>query len=87
MPQIMPIKELRNTNDISERCHARREPIFITKNGYGDLVVMSMETYEDLLASTEIDNAIAESEAQISSGEELLDAKEILGVARRKYFG
>nr|MCR5324437.1 type II toxin-antitoxin system Phd/YefM family antitoxin [Lachnospiraceae bacterium] len=65
MPQIMPIKELRNTNDISERCHAKREPIFITKNGYGDLVVMSMETYEDLLASTEIDNAIAESEAQI----------------------
>ena len=87
MPQIMPIKELRNTNDISDRCHAKREPIFITKNGYGDLVVMSMETYEDILASTEIDNAIAESEAQISSGEELLDAKEILGAARRKYFG
>ena len=87
MPQIMPIKELRNTNDISDRCHAKREPIFITKNGYGDLVVMSMETYEDLLASTEIDNAIAESEAQISSGEELLDAKEVLGTARRKYFG
>ena len=80
MPQIMPIKELRNTNDISDRCHAKREPIFITKNGYGDLVVMSMETYEDLLASTEIDNAIAESEAQISSGDELLDAKEVLGV-------
>ena len=87
MPQIMPIKELRNTNDISDRCHAKREPIFITKNGYGDLVVMSMETYEDLLASTEIDNAIAESEAQISSVEELLDAKEVLGTARRKYFG
>ena len=87
MPQIMPIKELRNTNDISERCHAKREPIFITKNGYGDLVVMSMETYEDILASTEIDNAIAESEAQISCGEELLDAKEVLGTARRKYFG
>ena len=87
MPQIMPIKELRNTNDISDRCHAKREPIFITKNGYGDLVVMSMETYEDLLASTEIDNAIAESEAQILSGEELLDAKEVLGAARRKYFG
>lgn len=46
--QKMPIKELRNTNDISDRCHAKREPIFITKNGYGDFVVMSMETYEDL---------------------------------------
>ena len=87
MLQIMPIKELRNTNDISDRCHARREPIFITKNGYGDLVVMSMETYEDILASNEIDHAIAESEAQIAKGEELLDADEVFKAARRKHFG
>ncbi len=58
----------------------RIEYLFTTKNGYGDLVVVSMETYKDILASTEIDNAIAESEAQISSGDELLDAKEVLGV-------
>ena len=86
MPQIMPIKELRNTNDISERCHAKREPIFITKNGYGDLVLMSMETYEDLLAAAEIDFAVAESEAQIARGAELLDAKDVFKEARRKYF-
>lgn len=48
MPQIRPITDLRNTTEISELCHAKREPIFITKNGYGDLVVMSMETYEAL---------------------------------------
>lgn len=48
MPQIRPITDLRNTNEISELCHSRREPIFITKNGYGDLVIMSMETYEEL---------------------------------------
>ena len=35
MPQIIPIKELRNTNEISERCHAKQEPIFVTKNRYG----------------------------------------------------
>ena len=51
MPQIRPITDLRNTNEISELCHARREPIFITKNGYGDLVIMSMETYEALTAA------------------------------------
>lgn len=51
MPQIRPITDLRNTNEISELCHARREPVFITKNGYGDLVVMSMETYEALTGS------------------------------------
>ena len=34
MPQIRPITDLRNTNEISDICHARREPVFITKNGY-----------------------------------------------------
>lgn len=52
MPQIRPITDLRNTTEISELCHARKEPIFITKNGYGDLVVMSMETYEALTNRT-----------------------------------
>ena len=48
MPQIRPITDLRNTTEISELCHAKNEPVFITKNGYGDLVIMSMETYEAL---------------------------------------
>ncbi|MBP5223277.1 MAG: type II toxin-antitoxin system Phd/YefM family antitoxin [Lachnospiraceae bacterium] len=87
MPQIMPIKELRNTNEISERCHAKREPIFITKNGYGDLVLMSMETYEDLIAGVETDIAIAESEAQIARGEELLGTADVFKALRRKRFG
>lgn len=46
MLQIRPITDLRNTNEISELCHSKDEPIFITKNGYGDLVIMSIETYE-----------------------------------------
>ncbi len=51
MPVIMPIKDLRNTSEISDMAHKTQEPIFITKNGYGDLVVMSMETYEELLST------------------------------------
>lgn len=50
MPQIRPITDLRNTTEISELCHAKNEPVFITKNGYGDLVIMSMEAYEALTA-------------------------------------
>lgn len=46
MPQIMPIRDLKNTAEISAICHEKNEPIFITKNGYGDMVLMSMETYE-----------------------------------------
>ena len=49
MPQIRPITDLRNTTEISEACHASREPLFITKNGYGDLVVMSIEAYEEMV--------------------------------------
>ena len=54
MPQIRPITDLRNTNEISEICHARPEPVFITKNGYGDLVIMSIETYEQLVGRFEL---------------------------------
>ena len=46
MPIIMPIKDLRNTNEISNIAHQVQEPIFITKNGYSDLVVMSSELYD-----------------------------------------
>lgn len=49
MPQIIPIKELKNTSEISEMCHSADEPIYITKNGYGDMVIMSMEVYEQMM--------------------------------------
>lgn len=87
MPQIRPITDLRNTNEISEICHAKKEPVFITKNGYGDLVVMSIEAYEQMMEDMEIDSAIAEAEEEIRNGGELLDAKETLATLRRKYFG
>lgn len=87
MPQIRPITDLRNTSEISDACHARREPIFITKNGYGDLVVMSIETYEEMLDCIATDKAIADAEQEIAAGGQLLDAKEALGALRRKYFG
>ncbi|WP_145378213.1 type II toxin-antitoxin system Phd/YefM family antitoxin, partial [Staphylococcus epidermidis] len=65
MPEIRLIKELRNTTEISELCHQIKEPVFITKNGYGDLVIMSMETYEDSLGKLELYQKLAEGEAQI----------------------
>ncbi len=53
MPQIIPIKELKNTSEISEMCHGADEPIYITKNGYGDMVIMSMEVYERTIGKYE----------------------------------
>lgn len=49
MPRIIPIRELRDTNRMSEMCHESEEPVFITKNGYGDMVIMSLETFEKTL--------------------------------------
>ena len=87
MPQIRPITDLRNTNEISDACHARREPIFITKNGYGDLVVMSIETYEELLEMIKLDTAISEAEAEYAVDGQLHDARSTLASLRRKHFG
>ena len=42
MPQIIPIRDLKNTSQISEICHSSNEPVFVTKNGYGDMVIMSI---------------------------------------------
>ncbi len=87
MPQIRPITDLRNTTEISELCHARREPIFITKNGYGDLVVMSIEAYEEMIETARTDAAISEAEQEYAADGVLLDAREALSSLRRKYFG
>lgn len=86
MPQIKPITDLRNTNEISELCHATREPIFITKNGYGDLVVMSIETYEELLETAKMDRSISEAEAEYAANGQLHDARTALASLRRKHF-
>jgi len=85
MPRIRPITDLRNTNEISDLCHSKMEPIFITKNGYGDLVVMSIESYEQILAVNETDAAI--SEAEFEKETDLIDAREALLTLRRKHFG
>ncbi len=87
MPQIRPITELRNTNEISDLCHSSREPIFITKNGYGDLVVMGIETYEDMIKESHIDREITVAEHQYNNDNKLYDAKEALSTLRRKHFG
>ena len=81
MPQIIPIKELKNTSLISDLCHSSREPIFITKNGYGDMVLMNIEFYESLIER--INTTILLNEAlNIPKSEEeklnKLDTKEII---------
>ena len=54
MPTIRPSADLRNNyNEISKFCHTYSEPVFITKNGRGDLAILSIETYEKLCGKFE----------------------------------
>lgn len=86
MPRIVPMKELRNTNEISAMCHASREPVFVTKNGYGDLVVMSMDAYEDMMAIGRTDQAIIQGEKDIAEGR-YMDADEAFAKLGSRHHG
>jgi len=76
MPSIRSSTDLRNSyNDISAFCHEKREPIFITKNGQGDLAVMSIEVYEQLNGKLELYRLLDEGRSAVKAGKKrpLLD--------------
>lgn len=85
MIEIRPIKDLRNTTKISELCHSKQEPIFITKNGYGDLVIMSIDVYKREIARADLYKKLAEAEAQVENGAPLLDGENVFEKMRKKY--
>ena len=87
MPVIMPIKDLRNTSEISDMAHKIQEPIFITKNGYSDLVVMSSELYDNFAKINRIDQAIYESEKEMEEAGVSIDLDEAFEKLNRKYYG
>ena len=87
MPTIMPIRDLRNTSEISELAHKKQEPIFITKNGYSDLVVMSAELYERFAQINKIDQAIYEAESEIKDGAQPISIDSAKERLDRKYYG
>lgn len=70
MPKIIPVDALKNTSEISDLCRDTEEPIYITKDGYGDMVLMTIEMYEELTgargtaeaADEAIKNAMTEEE-------------------------
>lgn len=82
--QIIPIRDLRDTNAISERCKESREPIFITKNGYGDMVIMSMETYEKQMGLLELYGKLAEAEEDMANGK-MVDGEEAFTTLLKRF--
>ena len=69
MPKIRSSADLRNNyNEISTFCHDYAEPVFITKNGKGDLAVMSIETYEALTSRFELYVKLQEGSMMLPQG-------------------
>ena len=82
MPRIIPIKDLKNTSVISRMCQEAKEPIYITKNGYGDMVIMSIRMYEEKLHMLDVYSKLEAAEKQIYEGK-VLDADESLSQIRK----
>lgn len=71
MPSIRPISDLRNSaNEISDFCRQSREPVYITRNGTGDMVVLNIEEYERQMALIDLYGKLAVAEEEISTGAE-----------------
>lgn len=84
MPTIRPIKDLRNTVEISELCHSIGEPVFITKNGCSDMVIMSNETYEKIMSAAQIISQLSEAMRAVNNGMGR-DGTAVLEKMREKY--
>ena len=85
MAQIIPIRDLRKCAEISEMCRNTNEPIFVTRNGYGDMVIMSMETYEEKIAQNEIYEQVMSAEEDVKNGAKPVPAREVFASLSKKY--
>ncbi|WP_068676925.1 type II toxin-antitoxin system Phd/YefM family antitoxin [Oceanobacillus sp. Castelsardo] len=85
MPHIRPISDLRNSfADISRMVHESSEPIFLTKNGYGDMVVMSIEAYERKLFESEVYFKLKEAELEAKSTDKRYTHEEVFSDLRSR---
>ncbi|MDK2836697.1 MAG: hypothetical protein PWP21_1474 [Thermosediminibacterales bacterium] len=85
MPHIRPVSDLRNNfADISRIVHETAEPVFLTKNGYGDMVVMSIETYERKLFESEIYFKLKEAELEAKSTDKRFSHEEVFSNLRSR---
>lgn len=85
LPKILPINELKNTAQISQTCKESQVPIIITKNGYGEMVLMSIELYEQTIAKMQAALLINEALDEAEKGANLIDGDKFFAEMRQKY--
>ena len=82
--KISPMRDLKNTVEVERQCKEEQGPIFVTKNGYGRLVVMDIEYYESTIQKMEEARLLIEALEDVEEGR-MLDGKEALLKLREKY--
>ena len=84
MATIVPVTEMRDTNKFTEKCKKSDEPIFVTKNGYGDIVCMSIELYESMLEKIDVQKKINDAMFQMKNNE-VIDGKDFIKELKDTY--
>ncbi|MDY2686085.1 MAG: type II toxin-antitoxin system Phd/YefM family antitoxin [Selenomonadaceae bacterium] len=84
MAQMIPIRDLKDTSAVSKLCREAQEPIYVTKNGCGDMVLMNIEVYEEQQTRLEIYEKLASAEQAVRDGA-VHDAEDSLKRLREKY--
>jgi len=83
MKMIRPVSDLRNHfADISKTVHETEQPVFLTKNGYGDMVVMSMDSFEKLQFESEVYFKLQAAEREAELTNERFSSKDVLQAMR-----
>ncbi|MBU1144549.1 MAG: type II toxin-antitoxin system Phd/YefM family antitoxin [Firmicutes bacterium] len=85
MPRIIPIRELKNTATISKYVEESNEPVFVTKNGYGSMVIMSIEVYEREIAKNQVIELINDSLKDINHNSRKVDGPMFINEMKSKY--
>ena len=85
LPKVLPVNELKNTANIMKTCQESPVPIIITRNGYGEAVMMSIDIFEELFAKVQAAALINEGIDEIEKGAKGMDGDEFLNRMSKKY--
>ena len=82
--QIIPMRDLKDTVEVERRCAEENGPVYVTKNGYGRLVVMDIEYYERTMKKMYEAKAIIEGLKDVEAGQ-VQDGDTAISNIRRRY--
>jgi prevent-host-death family protein len=88
MNMIRPVSDLRNNfAEISKTVHETAQPVFLTKNGYGDMVVLSLEAFENMRFESEVYFKLREAEREAAHTNKRYSSKEVLAAMKEAIRG